>query len=67
MLIPKNLIEYAKLKRDVIILGLLDRIEIWAGQEWKYYHQLSKNRFADVAEKLVDLGIWKVAQMMADV
>jgi len=57
ILIPKNLIDYAKIKRNVAILGLVDRVEIWANEEWKKYHQSSKSRFSDVAEKLTDLGI----------
>jgi len=57
ILIPKTLIDYAQIKKDAVILGLLDRIEIWAQESWDRYHSSSQKRFSLIAEKLVDLGI----------
>ena len=37
LLIPVHLQEYAELNRDVIILGLYDRIEIWASEVYQRY------------------------------
>ena len=37
LLVPVHLQEYAELKRDVIILGLYDRIEIWAAEVYQRY------------------------------
>ena len=34
MLIPQNLLDYAGIRKDVTILGLNDRIEIWSKEEY---------------------------------
>ncbi|MBU4343140.1 MAG: division/cell wall cluster transcriptional repressor MraZ [Candidatus Omnitrophica bacterium] len=55
ILIPLYLKEYAGIKRDVFIIGVSNRIEIWGRESWKEYYQTSKDTFEDVAEKLIDL------------
>ncbi|MGB9883394.1 MAG: division/cell wall cluster transcriptional repressor MraZ [Microgenomates group bacterium] len=41
--IPKNLIEYANLKKDVVILGVGDHFEIWSQENWKKYAKANMN------------------------
>jgi len=55
ILIPTYLKEYAGIKKDVFIIGVSNRIEIWGRESWKEYYQISKDTFEDVAEKLIDL------------
>jgi MraZ protein len=53
IVIPGSHLEYAQIKNDVTILGLNDRIEIWATEIYNRYRpdQESLNALAD------DLGI----------
>ena len=37
IVIPSYLLEYAEIKKDITILGLYDRIEIWASQVYDRY------------------------------
>ncbi len=55
VLIPTYLKEYAGIKRDVYIIGVSNRIEIWSRKDWQDYYSSSKDTFEDVAEKLIDL------------
>jgi len=55
ILIPTYLKEYAGIKKDVFIIGVSNRIEIWGRESWKEYYQISKDTFEEVAEKLIDL------------
>jgi MraZ protein len=57
ILIPKNLSNYANIRKEVIVVGVLDRIEIWSKSNWELYQKEAEKKFAEVAEKLVDLGI----------
>ncbi len=43
--IPKNLIEYANLKKDVVILGVGDHFEIWSLENWKKYEKANMNLY----------------------
>ncbi|MFH1189318.1 MAG: division/cell wall cluster transcriptional repressor MraZ [Candidatus Omnitrophota bacterium] len=53
ILIPKYLKDYAAIKRDVMIIGVSNRIEIWSQEAWKSYYDNSKESFEDIAEKLM--------------
>lgn len=35
IVLPANLVEFAKLKSDIVFLGLGDRVEVWDKTEWK--------------------------------
>lgn len=56
-LLPLNLREYAQLDKDVIVLGILNRVEIWSKTIWDEYSAKSGDGVASIAEHLVDLGI----------
>lgn len=57
ILIPKTLCSYANIRKEVIVVGVLDRIEIWSKSNWERYRKEAEKQFVEVAEKLVDLGI----------
>ncbi|OIO81695.1 MAG: cell division/cell wall cluster transcriptional repressor MraZ [Candidatus Omnitrophica bacterium CG12_big_fil_rev_8_21_14_0_65_43_15] len=54
ILIPQYLKDYAGIKKDVIIVGISNRIEIWSEQRWKDFYDNTKDSFEDIAEKLID-------------
>ncbi|GAB4220017.1 MAG: division/cell wall cluster transcriptional repressor MraZ [Candidatus Microgenomates bacterium] len=41
--IPKNLLTYAGLKKEVVILGVGDHFEIWDEETWKKYSKEKAN------------------------
>jgi len=53
ILIPKYLKDYAFIKRDVMIIGVSNRMEVWSRDEWQKYYSSSKDSFEDIAEKLM--------------
>ncbi|MFA6610694.1 MAG: division/cell wall cluster transcriptional repressor MraZ [Candidatus Omnitrophota bacterium] len=53
ILLPKYLKDYADIKRDIIIIGVSNRIEIWSRDIWNEYYKSSAGSFEDIAEKLV--------------
>jgi len=57
ILIPDYLKEYASLKRNVVVIGLFNRIEIWDEKKWSEYKKKTEVSVADIAGKLKDLGI----------
>jgi MraZ protein len=52
VLIPQNLKDYAQIAHDVVILGVLKHIEIWAKEEWSRYHKKARASFEKVAPHL---------------
>ncbi|PIU41614.1 MAG: cell division/cell wall cluster transcriptional repressor MraZ [Candidatus Omnitrophica bacterium CG07_land_8_20_14_0_80_42_15] len=54
MLIPKYLKDFANIRKDIVIIGVSNRIEIWAREKWEEFYKGSKDRFEEIAEGLVD-------------
>jgi len=57
IMLPANLREYAKLVKDVVIIGVSTRVELWAKEVWEEYMHEAAASFEAIAEKIVDLGI----------
>jgi len=57
ILIPANLREYAGLEKEIYIIGVSTRVEIWDKLKWEAYNS-DDNLSADkIAEKMEQLGI----------
>jgi len=57
ILIPDYLKNYAGLKKNVAILGLSNRIEIWDADKWEEHRKKTETVAGDIAERLKELGI----------
>ncbi|XJZ28401.1 division/cell wall cluster transcriptional repressor MraZ [Bacillota bacterium Lsc_1132] len=55
--IPAPLLQYAKLEKECVILGVSNRIEIWSKPIWEEYFTQSEESFADIAENMIGLDI----------
>lgn len=55
ILVPQYLKDFALIKKDVIIVGVSNRIEIWAKDKWQEFFGNSKQSFEEIAEKLMDI------------
>ena len=56
-LLPANLREYAQLDKDIVVLGVSSRVEIWSKTVWDKYSEEISPSVSSIAENLVDLGI----------
>ena len=56
-LIPNNLREAAELTKDVIIIGVGTRIELWDKEKWNLYNSDENISVEDIAENMTNLGI----------
>lgn len=54
ILLPQYLKDYAGIKKEIVIVGISNRIEIWAKEAWSQYYESQKDSFEDIAEKLVE-------------
>ena len=56
-LIVGNLREYANLEKDVVIIGVGTRLEIWNKDKWKNYNSDENISADEIAENMTMLGI----------
>lgn len=52
--VPEYLKEFAQIKRDVVIIGIVNRIEVWGKERWLTFYQENKKRFEEMAENLFE-------------
>jgi len=57
ILIPGNLREYAGLEKDLVIIGVSTRVEIWSKDKWDEYNNTSDLDHESIVEKMAELGI----------
>ena len=55
ILLPQYLKDFAQIKRDVLLVGVSNRIEIWAKDKWQDFYGNSRASFEEIAEKLMDV------------
>ena len=57
ILLPQNLREYAGLEKDVYVIGVSTRVEIWDKAKWENYSGDDNMSAENIAEKMAMLGI----------
>lgn len=57
IILPDYLREFAGLKKQVVITGLYNRLEIWEAQTWAKYKQSTENQSEEIAERMGELGV----------
>lgn len=51
--LPSTLITHAHLEKECVVLGVSNRIEIWAKDAWESYFKESEESFNDIAENMI--------------
>jgi len=54
-IIPAYLKDYANIKRDTIIIGVANRLEIWDKRSWGEFYSNSSESFEQIAENMITL------------
>lgn len=57
IMLPEYLRKFAGLKKNLIIAGLYNRLEIWDEMAWNKYKKGTEKKSADIAEALGELGV----------
>jgi MraZ protein len=54
LLIPKNLMEYAGLGKDIVLVSAIDKIEIWDKVKYQqFFETFSPEAFSDLAKEVM--------------
>lgn len=57
VVLPEYLRTFAGLKKNTVIAGLYNRVEIWEESKWAVYKQQTETNSNEIAEKMAELGI----------
>ena len=54
ILLPKNLVEYAGISKDIVLVSAIDKIEIWDKTKYKeFFDTFSPEAFSDLAAEVM--------------
>ena len=53
-IIPQFLKDYGNIKKETIIIGISNRIEIWDSKTWKDFYAASSASFEQIAENILN-------------
>lgn len=54
VLLPQYLKDFAELKKDIVVVGVSSRIEIWSKEGWEQFYGTWRPSFEEIAEKLIE-------------
>ncbi|MDD5730184.1 MAG: division/cell wall cluster transcriptional repressor MraZ [Candidatus Omnitrophica bacterium] len=54
ILLAQYLKDYAEIRKDVMVVGISNRIEIWAKDKWEEFYGNWRQSFEQIAEKLIE-------------
>ncbi|MEC1452340.1 division/cell wall cluster transcriptional repressor MraZ [Bacillus haynesii] len=55
--IASPLINYAKLEKECVVIGVSNRIELWSKEIWEQYVEEQEDSFAEIAENMIGFDI----------
>ncbi|SFL28348.1 division/cell wall cluster transcriptional repressor MraZ [Halanaerobium salsuginis] len=55
--LPLNLRDFAQFEREIVIVGLANRLELWAKEKWDSYLGEVEGSYEDIADAMEELGI----------
>ena len=54
ILMPTILKGFASIKKDILIAGIADRIEIWDRSKWNQFYDKNRGKFEEMAENIFE-------------
>ncbi|PIZ95702.1 MAG: cell division/cell wall cluster transcriptional repressor MraZ [Candidatus Magasanikbacteria bacterium CG_4_10_14_0_2_um_filter_37_12] len=56
-ILPEYLRTFAGLKKEIVVAGLYNRLELWDQKKWSEYTKKTEKESEKIAEEMFDLGI----------
>ena len=57
ILVSSALRDFARLEKEVVLIGVLDKVEIWDRAEWNKNNAAIENNMEDIASHMEELGL----------
>lgn len=57
VVVPEYLRQFASMKKNVVVAGLYNRLELWDEENWKKYKSQTEAESGEIAERMAELGV----------
>ncbi|MCY0881299.1 MAG: division/cell wall cluster transcriptional repressor MraZ [Firmicutes bacterium] len=55
--VPPRLREFALVQKNIALIGVGNRVELWAQERWETYQEQAQGGYETLAENMTDLGL----------
>lgn len=52
VMIPQNLRQYAHIEKDVVLIGVSEKIEIWGKENWQAYNKKTEESIEEITQEM---------------
>jgi len=57
ILVPLRLRNFANLNGEVVLLGVMNKIELWNRSQWDSFLRATEEKFSEIARRLASMGL----------
>ena len=57
VMVPQNLRDHAELEKEIVVIGVANRLEVWSKANWERYNAAAKDSYEETAEELADIDL----------
>ncbi len=57
IVLPEYLRNFAGFKKNIVVAGLYNRLELWDNEKWVEYKNRTEKESNEIAERMADLGV----------
>ncbi|MDD2757769.1 MAG: division/cell wall cluster transcriptional repressor MraZ [Patescibacteria group bacterium] len=57
VVVPEYLRQFAGMKKNVVVAGLYNRLELWDEESWEKYKNQTEAESGEIAERMAELGV----------
>lgn len=57
VMLPEYLRTFAGLKKNVVVAGLYNRLELWDQEKWEDYKKRTESESNEISERMAELGV----------
>lgn len=57
VMVPQNLRDHAELEKEIVVIGVANRLEVWSKANWEQYSAEAKGSYEETAEELADIDL----------
>lgn len=53
IILPQNLLDYAKITKEILVVGMADKLELWNPEEYDKYLNISAEEFESLTQEVM--------------
>ncbi|HOP49447.1 MAG TPA: division/cell wall cluster transcriptional repressor MraZ [Ignavibacteriales bacterium] len=57
ILVPQSLLDYANITKEILVVGIADKLELWNPEDYKKYLELPEDEYEQLTKEVMSINI----------